>query len=375
MRATRVCMRLNNTFTRDPRVEREAEALAQAGYDVTVVADMKPGQGLAEHEARNGVRIRRISKSSRLPYWSIIGPLLEERADVYHAHDIDGLLPCLAAARLSRRQTRVVYDSHELWSGHARDKVHRKRRVLVALEGPMLRAADALITASPAYTEEIVGRYRYRGPAHTLLNVPVFRTEEELAPMWIRRRSDARVLVTAVGVFQYGRGGLPLIRALEFLPAHFDVELVGPFPQPAYEAELRNAALPFGDRVRFEGPISPPEVITRMAAADISTVLIEPLSLSYRYTAPNKLFDSMMAGTPIVASDMPVIAQVVRDEAVGEVCDVSSPADIARAILAAVERSAEYASNCRHAAERYNWENERNGFLAFYCSLAQPAHR
>lgn len=363
-------MRVNNAFTHDARVRREAEALADAGYDVVVYADARPE--LPDDEQLGDITVHRIRKRSRVPYWSIIKPLLAERADVYHAHDIDSLLPCLVAARLSGRGVKVIYDSHELWSGHARDKVHRKRRVLVALEGAMLRASNALITASPAYTEEIVRRYAYRGPRHTLLNVPAHRQDAELAPYWAHRRRDGRVLVTAVGVFQHGRGGLPLIQALHHLPDTYMVELVGPFPQPEYEAELRSAATPFGDRVRFEGPIPASEVIPRMAAADVSTVLIEPISLSYRYTAPNKLFDSMMAGTPIVASDMRVIGQIVRDERVGEVCDVASPVGIARAIIAAVEQGAEYGRRCRAAARRYSWEQEREGFLAFYRALAGP---
>jgi glycosyltransferase involved in cell wall biosynthesis len=370
MSKARVCMRLDNVFTSDPRVRREAEALASAGYDITVVADMKPGLGLAERETINGVKIRRIAKTSRVPYMSIIRPLLEEAADIYHAHDIDSLLPCLVAARFGKRHARVVYDTHELWSGHARDKIRAKRRILVCIEGPMLRASDALITASPAYAEQILKRYGYKGPVQTILNVPVFRTDEELAPYWAKRGGGGLVRVTAISVFQHGRGAVPLIEALAYLPENLVVELVGPIPQPEYERLMRDAALPFGDRVRFVGSIPPDDIIRRLASTDVSAVLIEPLSLSYRLTAPNKLFDSMMAGAPIVASDMRFIGETVRAENVGEICDVSDPADIARAILAALEHRDEYGSNGRVAAQRYNWDNERTKLTDLYATIA-----
>lgn len=368
----RVCMRLDNVFTRDLRVRREAEALVEAGYDVTVLADMKPGQGLAERETIDGIKIVRIAKTSRIPYWSIIRPLVEQRADVYHAHDIDSLFPCLAAARLGHNKARVVYDSHELWSGHAKDKVHAKRQVLVRFEGPMVRSADALIAASPAYTAEIVRRHRFRGPAETILNVPYFRTDEELAPHWARRGQDGKVKTTAVSVFQFGRGAVPLIEALAFLPDDHVIELVGPIPQPEYERQMREAAAPFGDRVIFAGTIPPDDIVPRLAEADVSAVLIEPLSLSYRLTAPNKLFDSMMAGTPIVASDMHVIGGTVRDENAGVVCDVTEPKDVARAILEAHAGTVEFGANGRRAAVRYNWEQEKARLIRLYDESLHP---
>jgi len=370
MTPLRICMRLNNAFTHDLRVRREAEALVEAGYEVTVVADFRPGQGLAEEEVRRGVRVRRVAKTSAIPYWSLVRPLLDERADIYHAHDIDSLFPCLAAARLGRRNAKVIYDSHELWSGHAADKVHGRRRTLIRYEGPMLRACDGLVTASPAYTETIVSRHRYTGPARTVLNVPVSRSDEELQPHWAVRDADDRVRVAAVGVFQHGRGAVPLIESLDHLPEQFVVELIGPVPQPDYEELMRDAAVPFGERVHFAGAIPADEVIPRLAASHISAVLIEPLSESYRLTAPNKLFDSLMAGTPIVGSDMKVIGDVEHAENAGEVCDVSSPADIARAVLAAYENRDAYGRAARAAAKRYNWESEQQNLLSLYEEVA-----
>jgi len=369
----RVCMRVNNVFTHDLRVRREAQALAEAGFDVTVVADYKPDLGLAKDETIEGVRIKRIAKTSSIPYWSIVRPLAAERADVYHAHDIDSLFPCLAAARLTHKGARVVYDSHELWGGHARDKVHRKRRMLVAIEGPMLRASDALISASPAITAEIVQRHRYRErPAETILNVPRSRSDDELAPFWAsREKPNGLIRTTAVSVFQQGRGAIPLIRALHYLPEDYVIELVGPIPQPEYERQMHKEAATFGDRVRFVGMIPPQDIVPRLAASHVSAVLIEPLSLSYLYTAPNKLFDSLMAGTAIVASDMQVISDIVCSERAGEICDVADPQDIARVISRVYARRKEYGSNARTAAARYCWDVEKQRLVSLYRQLTE----
>ncbi|MDP2182857.1 MAG: glycosyltransferase [Actinomycetota bacterium] len=369
MSELRICMRLNNAFTHDRRVRREAEALVEAGHEVTVVADLKGNVPAGESVA--GIRVHRIRKTSRIPYWSIIAPLRAEAADVYHAHDIDSLFPCLAASRLGSKRSLVVYDSHELWSGHARDKVHAKRRVLVRYEGTMLRHADALITASPAYTDEIVSRYRFGGTAMTLLNVPRYWTDEELAWDWGCRDAAGEIRIAAVSVFQHGRGAVQLIQSLAHLPANHVVELIGPIAQPDYEALMRAAAEPFGDRVRFAGAVPAAEVIPRLAQCHVSTVLIEPLSKSYRLTAPNKLFDSMAAGTPVVASDMRMIAQITRETNIGRICDVSDPADIARAVREVVADLPALQASARAAATRYNWDAERSKLVELYADLGK----
>ncbi len=363
-RRPRVVSRVNNAFTHDARVKREAEALVAAGYEVTILADLKGD--LPAEEMVGALTVKRIAKSSSIPYWSIIKPLLAEQADFYHANDIDSLFPCLAAARLGRRGAKVVYDSHELWSGHAADKVHRKRRMLVRFEGPMLRAADALVTASPAFTELMIEKYRYKGPFATINNTPRTYSDTELEPFWAQRDSDPLTRIMSLGVFQHGRGAVKLIEALAFLPQSFIVELVGPIPQPDYEKHMRDAAEPFGNRVLFTGPVPAEQVVPRLATADVSAILIEPLSLSYELTSPNKLFDSMMAGTPAIASKGKVISQITESEKTGVVCDVSDPRDIARGIMEIVGRTAELRKNARDAAMRYTWEVEQQKLVALY---------
>lgn len=365
----RVVSRVNNRFTHDARVKREAEALAAAGYDVTVMADLR--DNLPAEEMIGSLKVKRIAKTSAIPYWSIIAPLIAEKADVYHANDIDSLFPCLAAARLGGRGAKVVYDSHELWSEHAADKVHRKRKMLVRIEGPMLRMADALVTASPAYTQAMIEKYRYEGPAETINNTPRAFTDDELAPYWEQRDADALLRIMSVGVFQAGRGAVKLIQALEHLPEQYVVELVGPIPQPDYEARMREAAAPFGDRVIFTGHVPAPEVVPRLATAKFSAVLFEPSSGgSYRLVSPNKLFDSMAAGTPVIASDLPVVGGVTREENMGVVCDPDDPADIARAILDATPRRTELGANARKAAAKYNWDLEQKKLVALYRKIA-----
>jgi glycosyltransferase involved in cell wall biosynthesis len=253
---------------------------------------------------------------------------------------------------------------------HAPDKMHAKRRMLVRVEGPMVRAADALITASPAYTERIVSRYRFPRRAETLLNTPRPFTDDELAEHWAKRDADPLVRIACIAVFQEGRGAIPLVQALAYLPEDHVVELIGHISQPEYERRLREAAAPFGDRVIFAGRVPGPEAVPRLAAAKLSAVLFEPISESYRIVSPNKLFESFAAGTPTIVSDLPVIAKFTREEGSGVICDPADPSDIARAVREALANIDELRRNSRAAATRYNWETQRPKLLSLYEELA-----
>lgn len=362
-----VCMRVNNPYESDLRVRREAETLAGAGFRVTVIADARPY--LAPVESVGGVSVKRIHKTSSVPYKSIVDPLRAEKADVYHAHDVDSLLPCLIAAGVTLKHSRVVYDSHELWSAHAADKVHAKRRQLIGFEGPMVRRSDALVSVSDEIVRIIAKKYSFRGIVLTLRNVPRYYPDAELAPHWALRDADPEVKIAYVSVFQHGRGAVQLIEALEHLGEEYVVELIGPIPQPEYEARIREAAAPFGNRVRIVGKVPAEQIVPLLAEAKISAVLIEPISESYRLAAPNKLFDSLAAGTPFVASDMATIGALTRETRAGVPCDPTVPADIARAITEAAARLPELRARAREASVRYNWDAESAKLVALYDEL------
>ena len=130
--------------------------------------------------------------------------------------------------------------------------------------------------------------------------------------------------------------------------------------------------LRLGDRVRFFGPIPNDQQLWYTASADVGMCPIRGTSLSYRWSLPNKLFEYMMAGIPVVASDYEEMGRVVREEAVGEVCDPDDPADIARAVrtvLEAPDGGAGYRAAARQAVERYNWSEEEHVLLGLYGRL------
>ena len=86
------------------------------------------------------------------------------------------------------------------------------------------------------------------------------------------------------------------------------------------------------DRVVLAPPVPTGEVVRWAAGADVGLALIQNVSLSYFLSLPNKLFEYVAAGLPVVASDFPDLRRVVEERGLGTVCRPDDPAAIARAI-------------------------------------------
>jgi glycosyltransferase involved in cell wall biosynthesis len=102
------------------------------------------------------------------------------------------------------------------------------------------------------------------------------------------------------------------------------------------------------------------------ASADIGLCLVEALGESYRLSLPNKLFEYLAAGLPVIASDLPEIARVLQDSRAGILVSPSSSEDVAAALRRLMTDSA-FRNACRdnawQASEHYAWANERHRLL------------
>ena len=119
-------------------------------------------------------------------------------------------------------------------------------------------------------------------------------------------------------------------------------------------------------------------LLTWSASADALVMAIQPTTLNHRYTTPQKLFESMAAGVPVVASDLPGMAPIVRATGAGVLCDPTSPASIAEAITSIVTASPgrtprDARARLRAAHERYNWEAQLGTLFGLYRELLPTA--
>lgn len=398
--AQRIALVLPSTGEFDSRAQRLAETLAGRGHEVTILARWSPG--VEREETREGVRIVRVpvaaADGATLPrvvvrLVSRVRPIrvwLETRSqgrqigelapdiEVVHAMAFLGL----AAARWLRRRRprlRIVFDARDIYA-EARNiaRLPRPARWLFkAVERRWARAAAAIVTTNEAYAE--VMRARFGRPVVVVMNAP---RRSEGQPPDGRRFHDALGLPATARVVLY-HGGLDrdrgievLLDALPELPPDAVLVLMGYGP---LEPTLRQRAAATDDRRWHLLPAVPPaELLGWVASAAVVAIPIQPTSLNHLLTTPNKLFEALAAGVPVVAADLPGIAAIVRDTGIGLLCDPTSPQAVAAAVREVLAWDDDARAKIRDRAraairDRYSWEAQVGPLLEAYGGLTgQP---
>ena len=429
----RVVLLFANPAEHNSRALRMTRTLVEAGCTVTWVARATPGA--ADREAREGYDVLRVPMPAG-PRWlpaprlpapgaeprppgtagsprpgSAVGRLLVDGpgrllqalryqllvgrwaaavervappADVWQA---DGLVMLPIALRLrARHGGRVVYDSLEIHveSGRFARLPRAWRWLLARRERHWAGSADAVITVSRPYADVLARRLGLQ-PA-IVMNCPPAPPDpapgDPGGPPRPRRLHQLLALDPGLPVILYHgylfphRGIERLFEAMGRVPgAHLVVMGFGP-RFDAYRA--RAAGLPYADRVHVVPGVPPDELLEWVASADVAAMPIEGNTLNHRLTTPNKLFEALAAGVPVVASDLPGMAAIVRETGAGALCDPDDPADVARAILAVLdapdaERSAYRARALAAARATYNWESQADVYLAAVRVPGSPA--
>jgi len=416
-----------NNMVSDRRVIREAATVAAAGFAVTVHAIAQRREKLPTTEQHpDGFTIVRhrmglippvlpirprplalllhpfwcalaitvtVARRVRLPLagaallairwtaWATLAARAAGSAQILHAHDLSGALPALATLRTNPGAV-LLYDSHEVFleSGRWAKSPTFIRRILAnRFEQPALRRAAALIAVNPQVIEELAKRYEIPARQVVTYNCPPAWNPEprgtELRAA-IGVGADAQVILYHGG-FSAHRGLEELLQAKRdprLASAHLVFLGYGPL-----EATLRAAAADpaYGGRVHVLKAVSP-EVLDRwVSGADVGMCTVLPSTLNHRISTPNKLFESIGAGVPVVASNFATMRDILLgdpDGPLGSVCDPTDPTAVATAINALLRQSpAERAAlrqRCiRAAATRWNWEVQATRLSDLYRSL------
>ncbi len=122
-------------------------------------------------------------------------------------------------------------------------------------------------------------------------------------------------------------------------------------------------------RIHFLDPVPPDEVVAYARTADIGVTLLDDVCLNHRLALPNKLFEYLTAGLPVIASDLPEIRKIVRGYEVGQVVRPGNRDDLVAALKQAIlDRSLReyWQKNITRALENFNWERASQAFLHTY---------
>jgi glycosyltransferase involved in cell wall biosynthesis len=373
----------------DTRVQREAGTLVAAGHSVHIVgkdvpADYVPPSGITVSTAgassvfrpagSASVSGRRLSAPQRLARWALLpqhrnqafgswarAAVADARSrefDVVHAHDFTALE---AGAELAAEHgVPYVYDSHELWLG--RQRQHRptplQDRRERATERRLGAAAAAVLTVGDGVADAL--RRDYSWP-----HVVVVRNS------FPAREDDGSVVPEAPSGLVYA-GRVDAHRELETVLAAapqlpgLPVTLIG----PSDEVWLgRNAAAVAATRAQILPPVPVADVTALLRETGLALVTHSDKFESHLLALPNKLFHAVHAGVPVIATDVPELASVVRRHDLGELYAPGDAAALADAVRRALARYPELVASVAASAATLSWTADAAALAGVYEAL------
>lgn len=363
-------IRVAHLTTAHPRADvrifhKECESLAAAGYDVQLlVADGKGPEEVAGVTVHDIGAVTGRARRILLQPWRMWRAARHLKARLYHFHDPE-LIPVAMLLRWGGAE--VVYDSHEDVPRAVLSKywIQPLLRKLVAgsfevLENFAVRRFSAVVAATPHIAR------RFSALNHCSIDINNFPMQRELdAPC--EPVGDARSVCYVGGIGRI-RGVVEMVRALELV----DVRLIlaGPFENADTEAAVR--ALPGWAKVDYRGVVSRAQVRRIMAESRAGLIFFHP-EPNHVDAQPNKMFEYMSAGLPVLASDFPLWRALLADAGAGRCVDPLDPAAIASAISTLLDDPAAARAMGERGREavatRYQWSFEEVKLRRLYAGL------
>ncbi len=380
-----VCMHVLGEARTDSRVMREAKALVEAGFIVSIV-DVESDSKRPVIETVDGVYLEHIVMPSwfvptRFKLWFLmkmawmfmqsIIHIFHVPADIYHAHEEMALPACYIAARWRRKP--VVFDSHELpLSEQHITRWHRLCVLSSHLLKWMVPHCAGVITVSPPIAQEIRRRF-HASQVQLLRNVPVYQRvpKSDRLRQRLGLSPDTRIALYQ-GNLQPDRELDRLVYAATYLAQNIVIVLMGKGPEETVE-QLKTLIEREGvaDRVKLLPPVPYTELLEWTASADVGLIVYAPQhSENIQMCLPNKLFEYLMAGLPVLVSSLDVVAEVIHTYEVGAVAPSLVPADIGKAINTILEDTSALARMSQNALaaarNEFCWEKERRQLINLY---------
>jgi glycosyltransferase involved in cell wall biosynthesis len=399
----KVCILVHNHVATDARVIKQADALTEAGYAVTVVGVRNPNDRgnpewlsgkpwhiiwyhrdkrtaagranwlktaarshAAECIAKHWTLKAGVAENALIrAYPELVRLASQQHADVYHANDLNTLPVACRAAESNGAQ--IIYDAHEFYTDEQEGMPDYWRKIVEFVERRYIHHASHVVTVSPGIAAALAKLYRIPTPT-PIYNTPPLSWMPKMAS-----RNHAKLSVLYHGNIGFGTRGLEdLLAAVPRLADGVEVHLRG-FISDGVKREIERVAEQSGKPLKIHPPVSVLELIQLASQHDVGLVLTKPTCRSNELSAPNKIFEYFLAGLAIVTTNIQGFRHITDKLEVGL---MYTPGD-GEGLAHAINRLAHEPSllrwlqqNARQAAiERFNWDVEQQKLLAIYKRL------
>ncbi len=364
----------SNPIAPDPRVEKEARALAGDGHQVAVLGWDRSGE-LPEREEDADFQVFRlrikagyangIGNLPQLLKWELglMRWLIVHRKeyDAIHACDFDTILPCLFAKWIFKKK--VIYDIFDFYADHLRRTPQIIIRIIRSVDLWAIGQADAVIIVDDARVKQIEDS----SPRKLIV---VYNSPEDQPAVEYEENffsPSSKLKLTYVGLLQVERGLFEMLAVLKKHP-EWELNLAG---FGGDETQLVSMAKDMPN-VHWHGRVSYHKAMQLSQAADVLFATYDPSILNHTYSSPNKIFEAMMLGKPLIAAQNTNIDKIIENYQNGIVIEYGNirSLEITLLVLENTAKRDQMGKNSRRAYdEKYGWKEMKRKLTALYMSL------
>lgn len=355
---------VSNDLVHDQRVRKECDVFLNAGLEVTLVG--------REMEGSEPVKRPYEIKRFRLPFsggalfyatlnMRLFFYLLSKKTDAIWANDLDTLLPAFLVSKFKRIP--LFYDSHEYFT-EAAGLAGRKfpKAVWEWVEGFIFPHLKHVFTVNESIAE--VFRTKYNVKVNILRNVPEFKeVQRTLSRTELGLPEDKKIVLLQGAFMDKDRGVLEAVRAMKHLSDEYMLLLIGAGEEWNQAINLR-IELQLEDKVMLL-PKQPYDLLVNYTrAADVGLSLDKGLYFNYYFSLPNKLFDYVHAGTPVLATALPEVKRVMEEYELGGIVEECTPVNIAQGVERIIADGKEtFLPGIKRAQQDFQWQTESTVIL------------
>lgn len=361
-----------NDLSTDQRVNKVCLTLHRLGYDVLLVGRKQRRSLPLAPRAYRMKRMQLLFEKGPAFYaafnFRLFFFLLFRKADVLVSNDLDTLLPNYLISRL--KGIPVVYDSHEYFTG-VPELEHSpfKRGVWKRIERFIFPKLEYAFTVN----DSIARLYKdeYGVEVKVVRNVPMLSARKKIE-RWKTRaelglpENRKIVLLQGAGI-NVDRGAEEAVQAMQFINDAMLLiigsgDVIGVLKQMVTTLQLQ-------EKVRFIAKLPFEELMQYTHHADIGLTLDKDTNINYRYSLPNKIFDYIHSGVPVLASSLVEVRKIVEQYSIGAIAEHHDPKHIAKQIefmLNDPSKLEEWKNNAKTAAVKLCWEKEEQALIEVY---------
>ena len=352
----------------DQRVQKECNSFHKMGYDVLLIGRKSKNTFLLNELPYKVIRFPNLFRRGSLMYLvfnvQLFFYLLFKKADVLWSNDLDTLLPIFIISRL--KNAKLVYDSHEYFTLSVYKKTSRK--IWELLENFLFPRLKNVITVNNSIKD--VYEKKYKVNITVIRNVPYKFVMDEDAEEIIFPENKKILVMQGIGLNE-NRGAEEAILMMQFLPDDFMLYFIGwgtildKLKRMVHDLQLQS-------KIIFIAPLPYKQMMEYTRQCFLGLVFVKiNLNDAHLFTLPNKFFDYIHAGIPVVASRGLEIQRIIDKYNVGAYINSLEPMEIAEKIshIAKADEYKVWKQNTVLASNELCWENEEHILINFMNSL------